>query len=79
MTYLGGAVAEWSRALLLREKINENQKISGLPPGLGKLKKKRLQLYSLPLIIHNLSTITTSEPRTGNLTRPLEEKGSKYN
>ena len=24
----GGTVAEWSKALLLREKINENQKIS---------------------------------------------------
>ena len=31
----GGAVAEWSKALLKREKINENQKIPGLPPGLG--------------------------------------------
>ena len=37
---LGDAVAEWSKALL-REKINENQKkIPGLPPGLGKLLKK---------------------------------------
>ena len=33
----GGAVAEWSKALPLREKINENQKIPGLPPGLGNL------------------------------------------
>ena len=31
----GGAVAEWSMALQLREKINKNQKI----PGLGNLKK----------------------------------------
>ena len=31
----GGAVAEWSKALLKREKINENQKIPGSPPGLG--------------------------------------------
>ena len=35
-TVLGGAVAEWSKALLKREKINENQKkIPGSPPGLG--------------------------------------------
>ena len=27
---LGGAVAEWSKALLEREKINENQKNHGL-------------------------------------------------
>ena len=32
-------MAEWSEALLLREKIYENQKILCLPPGLGKLKK----------------------------------------
>ena len=30
---LGGAIAEWSKALLEREKINENQKV----PGLGNL------------------------------------------
>ena len=36
----GGAVAEWSKALLLREKIKENPKeIPGSPPGLGTLKK----------------------------------------
>ena len=34
----GGAVAEWSKAQLLREKINENpKKIPGSPPGLGNL------------------------------------------
>ena len=38
---LGGAVAEWSKALLLGEKINENpKKIPGSPPGLGNLLKK---------------------------------------
>ena len=31
VTYLGGTVVEWSRALQLREKINENQKIPGSP------------------------------------------------
>ena len=31
----GGAVAEWCKALPKREKINENQKIPGSPPGLG--------------------------------------------
>jgi hypothetical protein len=36
----GGAVAEWSKVLLWREKINENQKIPGLPPGLGTFYKK---------------------------------------
>ena len=35
----GGVVAGWSKALLLREKINKNQKITGTPPDLGKLKK----------------------------------------
>jgi len=39
---MGGAVAKWSKALLYREKINENQKIPGSPPGLGTLKKKKL-------------------------------------
>ena len=34
---LRGAVAEWTQALLLREKINVNQKIPGSPPGLGNL------------------------------------------
>ena len=38
---MGGAVAELSKALQLREKINENQKISGSPPGLGKQKKQK--------------------------------------
>ena len=33
----GGAVAEWSKALLVREKINENQKIPGSPPCLSNL------------------------------------------
>ena len=33
---IGGAVAEWSKALLWREKMYENQKISGSPPCLGK-------------------------------------------
>jgi hypothetical protein len=36
----GGAVAEWSKALLEREKLNENQKIPGMPPDLGTLYKK---------------------------------------
>ena len=35
----GAAVAEWSKALLEEEKINENQKNSALPPGLGNLNK----------------------------------------
>ena len=39
LTKNGGAVAEWSKALQLKEKINENQKIPGSPPGLGQLKK----------------------------------------
>ena len=35
---MGGAVAEWCKALLWREKINENpKKIPSLPPGLGNL------------------------------------------
>ena len=38
----GGAVAEWSKAELLREIINKKQKIPGLPPSLGKLKKTTL-------------------------------------
>ena len=39
---LVGAVAKWSKALLLREKINESLKIPGLPPCLG-------NLYKIPL------------------------------
>ena len=37
---LEGAVAEWSKALLWREKINENQKIPGSPPCLGTFLKE---------------------------------------
>ena len=37
----GGPVAEWSKALQLREKINENLRIPGLPPGLGNLFKAK--------------------------------------
>ena len=33
--YEGGAVAEWSKALLLREKINENQKDPRFAPRPG--------------------------------------------
>ena len=40
----GGAVAEWSKALLSREKINENQKIPGSPPGLGTFRHYRTKL-----------------------------------
>ena len=36
MGLIGGAVAEWSKALLQREKITENQEISGAPLSLGK-------------------------------------------
>ena len=36
----GGSVAEWSKALKLREKINENQNIPGSPPGMDNLKKR---------------------------------------
>ena len=31
----GGAVAKWSEVQLEKEKINENQKIQGLPTDLG--------------------------------------------
>jgi hypothetical protein len=41
--YLEGAVDEWSKALLRREKINQNQKIPGSPPAWIPLKK-----YDLP-------------------------------
>ena len=43
--HIGGAVAEWSKALLKREKINENQKIPGSPPGLGTFKKNLTDQY----------------------------------
>ena len=36
----GGAIAEWSKALQLREKINKNQKDPRFAPGLGNLLKK---------------------------------------
>ena len=38
----GGAVAEWSKALLKREKINENQKDPWFAPRPGHLLKKNL-------------------------------------
>ena len=36
-----GAVAKWSKALLSREKINEDQKIPGLPPPPARAKLKK--------------------------------------
>ena len=36
---MGGAVAECSKALLLREKINKNQKIPGSPQAWANFKK----------------------------------------
>ena len=41
MDDLEDAVAEWDKALHLREKINENQKIPGSPPGRGNLHKNK--------------------------------------
>ena len=37
---VGGAVAEWSKALLLREKINENQKDPWFAPRPGQPLKR---------------------------------------
>lgn len=39
----GGAVAQWSKALLNEREKNENQKILGSPPGLGDIKKGGLE------------------------------------
>ena len=39
----GDTVAKWSQALQLREKITENQKIPGSPPGLGNLLMKKFK------------------------------------
>ena len=39
----GGTAAEWSKAQLEREKINETQKIPGWPPGLGNPKEKHFK------------------------------------
>ena len=41
----GCAVAEWSNALLLREEVNKNQNIPGLPPSLGHRRKALLYLF----------------------------------
>ena len=41
MDDLEDVVAEWYKALHLREKINENQKIPGSPPGRGNLYKNK--------------------------------------
>ena len=53
--HLEGVVSEWSKALLLREKINEKPKRSQCIPGLGKLKNIKIHL-ALALLI-NLSEI----------------------
>ena len=37
---MGGAVAEWSKALLVRENKCKQKKTPGSPPDLGTLKKK---------------------------------------
>ena len=48
----GGTVAEWSKALLKREKINENQKIPGSPPpAWAPLKKGYIYNSSLHLVV----------------------------
>ena len=52
----GGAVAEWSKALLKREKISENQKIPGSPPGLGTFKKSTSIRMALPRVLESDST-----------------------
>ena len=39
-------VAKWSKALLLRERINENLKIPGSPPAMGNLSKQYHAPYS---------------------------------
>ena len=44
----GGAVAEWPKALLVRENINENQKIPGSPPAWAPLKKISLSFTMFP-------------------------------
>ena len=46
--HLGGTVAEWSKALQLREKINENQKIPGSPPPPAWATFKKLSYHLLP-------------------------------
>ena len=40
---MGSAAAEWSKARLEREKINENPIIPGWPPGLGNPKEKHFK------------------------------------
>ena len=44
----GSEVAEWSKALLVREKINQKQQISGLTLGLGNdLKSLKLKILNV--------------------------------
>ena len=50
-------MAEWSKALLFREKINENQKIPGSSPGLGKLKKRKAFKGEAVATEHNVSNL----------------------
>ena len=49
---LGGAVAEWSKALLQSEgKINKNQKILGSSPGLCTLLQKKVGQHGARAIV----------------------------
>ena len=52
-TFQGGAVAECSKALLVREN-KRSQKIPGLPPGLGNFKKKYIFFFSSAASVSNL-------------------------
>ena len=52
----GGAAAEWSKALLTREKINKNHKILASPYSLGYLFKKLLAVVPLRDLLRNFAS-----------------------
>ena len=49
INFIGGAVAEWSKALLVREKINENKKDPRFAPRPGQTLKKFITQSELKL------------------------------
>ena len=65
-THRGCTVAKWSKVLLVREKINENQKDSGLAPGLGNLQKSMVtrQAGKLRLSYSSFDYFLISQRRT---------------
>ena len=71
LLWWGALVVEWSKALVLRETINENQMIPGVLTGLSNISKKNLSIKckKSELINGLVSTLIRSTPRENSVKR----------